>query len=508
MNRAIIDRARQALITFLFLAGATCVGYLFRRWGVPETNIVVVYILSVLLTARFTEGYGWGVGASIAATVAFDFFFTEPYHALRVDDPSYLVTFAVMALTAMTTGALTSSGKQSAVDARDREAITGALFRLTNHLTDAADIESIVSIAVQTVSDAFSCQAACLPFDAKGMPERSFLQQRSKREQIHRSLENREEVGRRITELHTAFAVGDEFYDWPIYGHDAVLAIMRIPIGTAKTLSGPQLRLLHSIIESTALALDRCRSAQERTRSREEAEQEHYRGNLLRAISHDLRTPLSGIMGTSEMLMDMTEPNDERHSLAEAIYRDADWLHSLVENILNLTRLQDGRLTLNKQPEPVEEVVGGAVIVAERREPGREIAVTVPDSVLMVPMDARLIEQVLVNLLDNARKHTPLDKEISVTVEADEKGENAVFTVADHGSGISPTDLPHIFQMFYTSHAKGADSKRGIGLGLTICESIVKAHGGTITGGNREDDSGAVFTFTLPLEVQRYDTTS
>ena len=259
-----------------------------------------------------------------------------------------------------------------------------------------------------------------------------------------------------------------------------------------------QKKLLHSMMESTALAMDRLRVMKERIRTREEANQERYRGNLLRAISHDLRTPLAGIMGTSEMIMDMTGKDDPRFSLAKGIYKDADWLHSLVENILSLTRLQDGRLTLNKQPEAVEEVIGAAVLTIGKRAPEREIAVQIPDDLLMVPMDARLIGQVLVNLLDNAIKHTQPGEEISVAVSKD--NDFAVFTVADRGTGIPEQDLPHVFQMFYTTEGKGPDAKRGIGLGLAICESIVTAHGGSIHAQNRTDGKGAEFTFTLPLK--------
>lgn len=133
------------------------------------------------------------------------------------------------------------------------------------------------------------------------------------------------------------------------------------------------------------MAMDRLRVIKERIRSREEATQKRYRGNLLRAISHDLRTPLAGIMGTSEMIMDMTDKSDARYALADGIYKDADWLHALVENILSLTRLQDGRLTLHKEQEPVEEVIGAAVAAMEKRAPEREIAVHIPDEILMVP---------------------------------------------------------------------------------------------------------------------------
>lgn len=502
-----LHRLKQLLLTALLVAAATGIGILFQKWGFSNTTVVMIYLLSVILTACFTDGYVFGIIASVASTYVFGYFFTEPYYALSVKNSSSMVTLIILTLTALISSALTSKVKRTAVEAREQEAETSALFQLTNHLTDAEDISSIVSISVQTLSEALDCQAACLCFDENGDPETGFLQQKDNGEQIHRKLENGEEIKRRISGLHAEYDIGPEFYDWPIYGQESILGILRIPSQTAQNLSDTQKRFLHSVIESTALAMDRLRSVQAIIKSREEAEQERYRSNFLRAISHDLRTPLAGIMGASEMLMDMTDKEDYRYSLAEGIYRDADWLHDLVENILSLTRLQEGKLTLNKQMEPVEEIVGVAVMAVEKRETGREIAVSVPDSVLMVPMDAKLIEQVLINLLDNARKHTPLDKEIRVTVDTDENRENAVFTVSDQGTGISREDLPHIFEMFYTSSGKSADSQHGVGLGLTICESIVKAHGGTITAQNRTDCPGAIFSFTLPLEVQHDQTT-
>lgn len=172
-----------------------------------------------------------------------------------------------------------------------------------------------------------------------------------------------------------------------------MLAVLSIPKGIGTEMSQSQTRMLHSIIESSTLALERLRSLREQARSREETMQERYRGNLLRAISHDIRTPLSGIMGTSEMLMDATQRDDPRYGLARDIYRDAEWLHGLVENILNLTKLQDGKLVLDKQPEALEEVIGAALTVMEKRLPGRSIDVNMPDEVVMVPVDAKLISQ-------------------------------------------------------------------------------------------------------------------
>ena len=510
MNRIKVRRKevfQGLLCAAILVCLATGIGWVFRLLQFPETNIVVVYILSVILTARFTDGFIWGILATVLSTCAFNIFFTQPYYTMSVDDPTYLITFAIMAITSIITSALTSKAKEMTAEAIRNGQESGALYYLTSHLADAESADQIAGITVETVSHIMDCKAACLCFDEQGKPERTFIQQKTQAEQVRRSVSNPDELQHRMENLRTDYDAGEEFYDWPIYGSESALGVLRIPKERAEALTDQQKKLLHSMIESTAMAMDRLRVMKERIRSREEANQERYRGNLLRAISHDLRTPLAGIMGTSEMIMDMTDKSDARYTLADGIYKDADWLHALVENILSLTRLQDGHLTLHKEQEPVEEVIGAAVAAMEKRAPEREIAVHIPDEILMVPMDARLIGQVLTNLLDNAVKHTQPGEEISVTVSEDSEQKTAVFTVADRGTGISAQDLPNIFQMFYTTKGKGPDAKRGIGLGLAICESIVTAHGGTINARNQGSGKGAVFTFTLPLEENTDDQT-
>lgn len=307
----------------------------------------------------------------------------------------------------------------------------------------------------------------------------------------------------KLESLQSGYFTDMEFCNWPIYGGESVLGLIRIPADTASAMNEAQVRLLRAMTENIALAMDRIKSARQRNQSQQETIQERYRADLLRAISHDLRTPLSGIMGTSEMLMGMTEKKDPRYELATQINSDADWLHALVENILSLTRLRDGKLMLNKQPEAVEEIVSEAVRHINQRAPGYEIAVDIPHELYLVPMDAKLIMQVLINLLDNAIKHSAPGNPIVIAIKHDSTVKEAVFIVADRGDGISPTDLPHIFDLFYTSGSETAGSRHGMGLGLSICEAIVKAHGGTITAHNRNDGPGAEFVFTLPMEVSK-----
>ncbi|MGN1164045.1 MAG: sensor histidine kinase, partial [Candidatus Ornithospirochaeta sp.] len=277
-----------------------------------------------------------------------------------------------------------------------------------------------------------------------------------------------------------------------------LLAAVRISPSTKKTTLEAKRNLLLPIFENIAMALDRIEITEERAKVRETMERERERANLLRAISHDLRTPLSGIMGTSEMLMDMTEKDDKRQVLLKGIYQDADWLKNLVENILSLTRLQDGKIVPHKEMEAMEEVIGSAVAHMEKNIGNKRIIVETPMDFKLVPMDAKLVEQVVYNLLDNAIKHTSENEEVKVILSYTPN--SAVVSVLDQGEGLSEEDIPHIFDIFYTSRSRSADVKKGIGLGLTICRTVIGAHGGTIKAENRKDGKGAVFTFSLPLE--------
>lgn len=357
MRKIKIDSVRDIVLVILILTVSTLAGIQLRRWGLHATNVVIIYIFSVLLISRFVRGYFYGIAASVISLLLFIWFFTEPHFTLKVNDMTYLITFAIMMFTSIVTSTLTTKVKQAAADSQEREHESNALYQMTNHLTDAEDAEAIARITVTTASGVLNCCTACICFDEKGYPEKSFIQRRDDGSIIRRDLINPEELHGRMTQLHGPVDITEEYYDFPIYGKTLILAVLRIPHEMGAVMSDAQTRMVHSIIESAALALERLRSLQAQVKSREETIQERYRGNLLRAISHDIRTPLSGIMGTSEMLMNATEQDDPRYNMASNIYEDAQWLHGLVENILNLTKLNDGKLPLNKQPEALEEVL-------------------------------------------------------------------------------------------------------------------------------------------------------
>lgn len=247
------------------------------------------------------------------------------------------------------------------------------------------------------------------------------------------------------------------------------------------------------------MALERQHLSDEQRNVIVASEKEKMRSTLLRAISHDLRTPLAGILGASSAIRENGSMLDEstRDSLVANIQEESQWLIRMVENLLSVTRISENASNLVKSPEAAEEVVGEAVSRIKQRFPQREILVRVPEEFLEVPMDGTLIVQVLINLLENAIKFSPNDSAVEIHLEKEEK--SAKFAVLDRGRGISGEDFPYLFTSDTPGKSRSADSSRGMGIGLSICKTIIQAHQGTLEAENREG-GGAVFRFTLPLK--------
>lgn len=231
---------------------------------------------------------------------------------------------------------------------------------------------------------------------------------------------------------------------------------------------------------------------------RAESEREAMRANLLRAVSHDLRTPLTSIMGSASAILenDAVLTPQQRISLLRNVRSEAQWLIRMVENLLSITRMGDTAARINKELEVAEEVLGSVAAKFQQRFPDIRLTLSAPGDPLFVPMDAILVEQVLMNLMENAAYH---GNSTCICLTAERQGNDAVFTVQDNGSGIAPELLPHIFSPGVHSQSHTSDNRRNMGIGLSVCRSIVKAHGGTMSAANAPD-GGALFCFTLPLE--------
>ena len=277
-----------------------------------------------------------------------------------------------------------------------------------------------------------------------------------------------------------------------------------VVIDGAEPLEAFENSVLLSILGECALALENSRNEKEKEDAKLQAEHEKLRANLLRSISHDLRTPLTAISGNASILLSGSNLDAQtRQQMYADIYDDSVWLHNLVENLLAVTKIEEGRMELRTQPQLVEEIVSEAMQHISRRKTEHTITVSHEDDLLLAKCDARLIIQVIINLVDNAIKYTPAGSHIAVTTRS-EQG-MAVISVADNGQGIPDSEKEYVFQMFYTGRSAVADSRRSLGLGLSLCKSIVDTHGGEIRVRDNQP-SGAVFTFTIPTgEVEVHE---
>ncbi len=299
-----------------------------------------------------------------------------------------------------------------------------------------------------------------------------------------------------------------------VYALCAVLSVnffFTYPFGTLNfSIEGYQVTFLGMLIISvfTSVSSTVLKTQQDLLSKQEkelmEAEKEKMRANLLRAVSHDLRTPLTGIIGNSESILENGEDMDaeERLNIVRTIDSDAKWLLNMVENLLSVTRIDDNNAGVNKNPEIVDEVVSAAVSQFKKRFPGTDIKVSVPEELIMVDMDAMLIEQVLINILHNAKVHSGSVSPLELKVKAE--NDHVLFSIRDYGRGIDPDRLDSIFDGEGMNRGQaGADGYKGMGIGLSICKTIVLAHGGHIEAKNHED--GAEFIFTLPIDQEEME---
>ena len=290
-----------------------------------------------------------------------------------------------------------------------------------------------------------------------------------------------------------------------IRSESGVQAVVGIRADNAPSIDEYRKNLMISILDECALAIEKDHMTREKQRMEENARQEALRANLLRAISHDLRTPLTSISGNAAILLeDLGELDEERKkTLYASVYDDALGLNGLVENLLTITRTENGTVKLNLQSEMVSDAIEEALRHLYRNAARRKIVTDLQDDLLMARMDSALIVQVLINLINNAVKYTPENAKITIGAKA-ENG-MAVLWVEDEGRGVPEGDEDRVFEMFYTGVKHSADSRRGIGLGLALCRSIVQAHGGEIRMANIRPH-GARFQFTLPAaEVKEYE---
>lgn len=508
LKQYLLPSWKDILITALILAIATGIGMLIAELNFTEANIITVYILSVLLTALFTKNYVCNVIGALASVLMFNFLFIEPRFTLRVNDVGTYFTFAIMLIASLITGTLANRLQNSAKQSAESAYRTKVLFdtnQLLQNEKKASDVLNIVAsqlmrllnrdvIAYSVVEGKLIDGRVFRPIEANDV----------------NPFANNDAVANWISERHSKVGTtADSFTDnnciyLSVAISDRIYGVVGIFIGE-KSLDSLENSILQSILGECALAIDNIRNAEAKESAAMLAQHEQLRANLLRAISHDLRTPLTSISGNADYLLNSYDKldADTRTQVFTDIYDDSMWLFGLVENLLSVTRIEEGNINLNLSCELVEEIIEEALRHINRRSVEYNISVDVVDKLLMAKVDVKLVLQVLINLVDNAIKYTPAGTDIVIT--AKREGEFVRFLVADNGDGVPDNMKNRVFDMFYTGDRAIADSRRSLGLGLALCKSIVTAHGGEIVLKDNEPH-GSIFTFTVPIsEINIYE---
>ncbi|MDB5217831.1 MAG: Osmosensitive channel histidine kinase KdpD [Myxococcaceae bacterium] len=455
-------------------------------------DIVMVYMAGIVVVAM-----RWSMGpalfSALLSVLAFDFFFIPPYGTLEVADLSHIATFAVMFLIAALINGLMKRVRDQAESARRRELRTASLYALSRALAAAKTRQEVLEQGTKHVQEVFGGRTAALVPAATGAlvarvdEPWTYALDEKERSVAEWVLEHGRSAGLGTDTMPSATALY-----LPLEGSDGQLGVLGlVPASPSRLADDHGRQHLEAFVRQIAAALDRAHLGVQAHQAQLRVEAEQLRNSLLSSVSHDLRTPLAVITGTASALTDDRLDPAVRRDLAETIVHEAERLNRLVRNLLDVTRLEAGALRIEKEWQPVEEVIGAALGVVDRVLGNRPVATDVaPD--LLAPFDAVLVQQVLVNLLENAVKYTA--PESPLTVSASKSDEEVEIVVADRGPGLPDGEETRIFEKFYRAE-KGKGG--GAGLGLTICKGVVTAHGGRIWAVNREG-GGAAFHFTLP----------
>lgn len=489
----------------LVMSSATTLGCLFYACHLREANIITVYLLAVLLTAIWTTGYGYGIAASFISVVAFNFFFTIPRFSLMAFDPNYPITFLIMLAASFIASSLAARVKRQARDASERAYYMELLTSGQQMLQRGKDAQDIIAIAAGLLSKLldrpilYALIQPGQPLEFQVVPEEQTGQMLAELSNEERAVAEWVAANNKHAGATTnSFSQAQNLY-LAVRGNQGALGVVGIPFTQKMVLDAFTKNLMIAMLDDCGFILERRRLQDEKQAVEMETQRERLRANLLRAISHDLRTPLTSISAGASVLMETSINLDEerRKDIVTGIYDDAMWLVQLTENLLSITRIENGSLQLALQAELMDDVFREAFAHIDRRAENYHIQVQLEDDMLMARMDARLIIQVLINIVNNAIEYTPEGSDICLM--ATKSGNQVVVDIADNGPGISDEAKAHLFDMFYTAGTHGADSRRGLGLGLNLCKSIVEAHGGQISVRDNQPQ-GAVFSFSLPLE--------
>jgi two-component system sensor histidine kinase KdpD len=514
----------------LVTALCTLIAWLMHNLGLSETSQVMVYFLGVAYAAA-RQGRGPGILASVLGVLAFDFFFVPPQFSFAVNDPQYSITFAVMLTISILISTLAHRIRRQAETSRQRERRTEVLYRFSRKLAGTAGTHQLVTAAEAQLSESFASEVAIfLPDESgrrlhatRGGPA-SFAADERELGVAQWVFGHGQLAGRGTDTLPEAHALY-----LPLTGSQGPVGVLALrPIELGRFNAPDQRQLLETLARQIALVIERDGLAEQAQKVLVQVEAERLRSSLLSSVSHDLRTPLAVIAGAGSTLLEggnsLSEPG--RQELTQTIVEESNRLALLVDNLLHITRIESGAVAVNKQWYPLEEVIGSALERVKKQLADRKIDTYLVADLPMVKFDGVLVEQVLINLLENAARYAPAGSSIEIFARMEDSAFRpsegsgradpvepwqaqggaplpnieAVIEVADRGPGLTDEERQRVFDKFYRGRAAGK-GQRGAGLGLAICRAVVEVHGGRIWEENRPE-GGARFIFTIPQEGQ------
>ncbi|MCX2865515.1 DUF4118 domain-containing protein [Paucibacter sp. PLA-PC-4] len=455
-----------------------------------EANIVMLFLLTVLgVSLRW--GRGPSVLASFVSVGLFDFFFIAPHLSFAVSDVQYLLTFVVMLAVGLITGQLTAHLRYQAQVAAEREARSRALFELTRELSGALQTEQVVQSAQSSLSRELHGRALVLVLDLKDallLPEGET--DPPDLGTARWALDHGQAAG-----LATDTLPGSAWFYLPLQAPMRARGVLALrPRDLASVMQPERRAQLDTYASIIGQALERVHYVEVAQDALVHIESERLRNSLLSALSHDLRTPLAVVYGLADTLAALPTLPEAGREMAQALQRESQRINAMVNNLLDMARLQSGAVQLRLQWQPVEEVVGSALQAMQTSLGAHRVQTELPPGLPMINLDAVLIERVLCNLLENAVKYTPAGSLIRISAELREA--ELWLRVADNGPGLPPGREEALFEKF--ARAKSESSTPGVGLGLAICRAIMQAHQGGIHA-EPVPGGGAAFVLTLPL---------
>lgn len=469
------------------------------REYIEPSNLVMVYLVSVVgIALRY--GRIPSLVATFLSAICFNLFFVAPYNVFKIADEKHIITFCVLTLTGIIIGSQTSKLRLQAITARKREKNTSSLFAMTRELTASRGKLNLAQVAAQHIAEVLDSNVFIWLPDEKGELQTVVAETHS---DLHGADPVREESVARWAFSHKQTAgLGTDtlpsatsFYA-PLVASSGVMGVIGLMPHEEKSTgySTDKIELIEAFSSITASALERAHAAEMVEKTMVEASSEKLRNILLSSVSHDLRTPLVAITSAASTLLieGGKISNEYKTELLRSIHEEGARLARMVTNLLDVTSLESGSVKLNKELYFIEELIGSALMRVEQKLTRHKVVTDIEQGLPLLRIDGLLIEQVLINLLENAAMHTPAGTSINITAMINKP--DIQVTISDNGQGIKAGDEEKIFDKFY-----GGNSSDG-SLGLAICRGIVSAHDGKIWAKNADEGTGAVFTFILPIK--------